>query len=63
MAIAKALTVLVMTGLMALLGGLGVTPVNRFISVIEILITIAAVYYIPTKGKDPLLVTIQTKVR
>jgi hypothetical protein len=53
MTIAKALTALVMTGLIALLGGLGITPDTPLVSVIEILVTAAAVYYIPNKGKDP----------
>ena len=46
MAIAKALAALVMTN--------EVMPETRFESVIEILIAIAAVYYTPTKGKNPL---------
>ena len=55
MTIAEALTALVMTGLMALLGGLGITPETPLMTVVEILITTAAVYYIPNKGKDPVI--------
>jgi hypothetical protein len=40
-----------MTGLLALLRGLGIAPETPLVTVIEILITTAAVYYIRTKAK------------
>jgi hypothetical protein len=52
MTIAKAVTALVMGLLMMFLQQFGVTPDTPIASVVEILLTAAAVYYIPNKGKD-----------
>ena len=55
MTIAKAITALVVGLVMMFLQNFGITPETPIAQVIEILITAGAVYYIPNKGKDPVI--------
>jgi hypothetical protein len=52
MTFAKAIAALSMSGLMAVLGGFGITPDMPLVEVIEILVIAATVYLIPNAQRE-----------